>query len=124
MPRKSLSDQRFLENLRRIHGQNDELRKGCRHCGFSCFHALKEDEEGIMQYRQSFSRLPEPAQDRDLLWIFAGGADGAILPIREEPSPKGPTKTAQLTALTRLRLSKSHHPVTQRMLRHLPMAGK
>jgi hypothetical protein len=55
---------------------------------------LKEYDEGIMQYRRSFSGLPKAAQDRDLLWIFAGSADGAILPIQEESSHKGPEKPA------------------------------
>jgi hypothetical protein len=55
---------------------------------------LKEDDEGIMQYRRSFSELPKATQDRDLLWIFAGRAEGVILPIQEESSPKGPEKPA------------------------------
>ena len=81
-----------------------------------------------MQYRRSFSELPKAAQDRDLLWIFSGSAE--VLPIQEEASPKsspkGPEKPAQLRAVMRLRLrlSKPHHPVTQRMLRHLPFARK
>ena len=114
--------------LNQNHRQNDELCKGCCHCGFSCCHALKEDHEGIMQYRRSFSELPKAAQDRDLLWIFSGSAE--VLPIQEEASPKsspkGPEKPAQLIAVMRLRLrlSKPHHPVTQRMLRHLPFARK
>ena len=125
---KTHSDQKFLEELNLIHRQTDELSKGCCHCGFSCFHALKEDHEGIMQYRRSFSELPKAAQDRDLLWIFSGSAE--VLPIQEEASPKsspkGPEKQAQLIAVMRLRLrlSKPHHPVTQRMLRHLPFARK
>ena len=47
-----------------------------------------------MQYRRSFFDLPKAAQDRDLLWIFAGSAEGAILPIQEESSPKGPEQTS------------------------------
>jgi len=125
---KRPSDQKFLEKLSLIHRQNDELSKGCCHCGFACFRAPKDDHEGIMQYRRSFAELPKAAQDRDLLGIFSGSAE--VLPIQEEASPKsspkGPEKPAQRIAVMRLRLrlSKPHPPVTQRMLRHLPLARK
>ena len=42
-----------------------------------------------MQYRRSFLALPKPAQDRDLLCIFVGSAEGAI---QEESTPKGQNK--------------------------------
>ena len=39
-----------------------------------------------MAYRQAFRRLPKDAQDRDLLWIFGGGADEPRAPALEESS--------------------------------------
>ena len=95
---KRPSDQKFLEKLSLIHLQNDELSKGCCYCGSSCFHALKQDHEGIVQYRQSFSELPKATQDRDLLWIFYGSAE--VLPIPEEASPKSSPKGPEKTSST------------------------
>ena len=50
--------------------------------------------EGIMQCRRSLFELPKAAQDRDFLWIFAGSVEGAILPIQEESTPKGPDRSS------------------------------
>ena len=40
-----------------------------------------------MDYRQAFRRLPRGSQDRDLLWIFGGGADELLAPnLDEQPA--------------------------------------
>ena len=63
----------FVRKLHLIYARNDQIQRGCRFCGHECFEALRDDEQGIMDYRRSLRMLPKAVQDRDLLRIFGGG---------------------------------------------------
>ena len=80
-----MAEQRqFLDKLHLIQEQNRKVRKGCRHCGLTCYEALANDEDSILKYRQSFKDLPKDVADRDLLWIFGGAIDDHMVPTLEE----------------------------------------
>ena len=79
-------DREFLRKLHLIHGRNQRVLKGCKFCGHGCFNALKDDEQGIMEYRKALRMLPKDVQDRDLLWIFGGSADEPQASVFEESS--------------------------------------
>ena len=77
-------DHEFRNRLHPVWSQNREVQNGCRFCLHECVESLREDEESIMDYRQAFRRLPQGSQDRDLLWIFGGGADELLAPNLED----------------------------------------
>ena len=90
----SAKDREFRNKLRLIWEQNRELRKGCRFCSSGCLNALRDDEGTIMEYRSAFRRLPRDVQDRDLLWIFGGGADKSLTPNLTDPPDIACEKTS------------------------------
>ena len=80
-------DHEFRNRLHLVWRLNREVQKGCRFCLHQCFESLREDEESIMDYRQAFRRLPRGSQDRDLLWMFGGGAAEPLAPnILDSPA--------------------------------------
>ena len=72
------TDHVFLEKFRL------RSKTGCCHCSSGCFTALKNNTDSILRYRLACRHLPKSVQDRDLLWVFGGGAD-EFLPAPEEP---------------------------------------
>ena len=75
---------KFRNKLHLVWSQIREVQTGCRFCLRECFESLREDAESIMDYRQAFRRLPRGSQDRDLLWMFGGGADEPLAPNLED----------------------------------------
>ena len=78
----------FLEKSHSIRHRSRQLHKGCQWCGYQCLESLAGEDDGILRYRQYFWSMPKTAQDRDLLWIFAGGVDRNLSALQEESSPK------------------------------------
>ena len=111
----------FRKRLRLVWSQNREVQKGCRFCLGECFESLREDEESIMDYRQAFRRLPRGSQDRDLLWIFGGGADELLTPnLDEQPaitmehtSPTASSEPSPMEA-TSLSITDDGNPMAER----------
>ena len=81
---KPAPDHEFRNKLHLVWSRNRECKKGCRYCLGECFESLREDQESIMDYRQAFRMLPRGSQDRDLLWMFGGGADEPLAPNLED----------------------------------------
>ena len=111
----------FRNRLRLVWSQNREVQKGCRFCLGECFESLREDEQSIMDYRQAFRRLPRGSQDRDLLWMFGGGADEPLAPnledlpaiTMEHTSPTASSEPSPMEA-TSLSITDDGNPMAER----------
>ena len=74
-----------------------------------------------MDYRQAFRRLPRGSQDRDLLWIFGGGADELLAPnledlpaiTMEHTSPTASSEPSPMEA-TSLSITDDGNPMAER----------
>ena len=74
-----------------------------------------------MDYRQAFRRVPRGSQDRDLLWIFGGGADELLAPnLDEQPaitmehtSPTASSEPSPMEA-TSLSITDDGNPMAER----------
>ena len=90
----SAADTEFVRKLHLIYARHDQIRRGCRFCGHECFEALRDDEQGIMDYRRSLRMLPKAVQDRDLLWIFGGAVDEPMASAPQESSANSGEQTS------------------------------
>ncbi len=68
MPSPALCDSVFREKLRGL------ASKGCPYCKHPCFALLAPEVSSILEYRRDFFSASTAVQNRDLLWIFGGGA--------------------------------------------------
>ena len=74
-----------------------------------------------MDYRQAFRRLPRGSQDRDLLWMFGGGADELLAPnledlpaiTMEHTSPTASSEPSPMEA-TSLSITDDGNPMAER----------
>ena len=74
-----------------------------------------------MDYRQAFRRLPRGSQDRDLLWMFGGGADEPLAPnledlpaiTMEHTSPTASSEPSPMEA-TSLSITDDGNPMAER----------
>ena len=77
-----------------------------------------------MDYRQAFRRLPRGSQDRDLLWMFGGGADEPLAPnledlpaiTMEHTSPTASSEPSPMEA-TSLSITDDGNPMAERSSR-------
>ena len=87
----SLEEARFLERYKAVCQTLSKVHKGCHKCGCNCIKDLADDFHSILTYRRNFRNTPKAAQDRELLWIFAGAESGIL--SKAEPQPKAEAVT-------------------------------
>ena len=87
----SLEEARFQERYKAVCQTLSKVHKGCHKCGCNCIKDLADDFHSILTYRRNFRNTPKAAQDRELLWIFAGAESGIL--SKAEPQPKAEAVT-------------------------------
>jgi len=77
---------KFIEEHQVLSGTLKSCKKGCHKCGNNCIKLL--DLQQILTYRRNFRRLPNAAQDRELIWIFGGAESGVLSQAGPLPEPQ------------------------------------